>query len=799
MSSKIPGYFGLFSLLFLLAAAPQARAAWPQHPAQNLPITTSPLDQRNPVTISDGAGGMIVAWIDSTNGVSADVHVQRIGVGGDLLWGANGIVACAAEGRQDEIALASDGGNGAIVSWSDYRPGTLAGDLYAQHIDGEGNVQWLADGALVSGAVNGQQGAKSVADGAGGAFFVWIDGRNFVANVYAQRVNSAGEPQWPGDVRITGYTCGGNCTVLNPQLIADGTGGVIAAWVDGRVPDFFQLDIYAQRINSDGNALWGTDGAPVCTAPSVQVHPALISDGLGGAIVAWLDARNGVFTESSIQAQRVDANGTAQWTHNGVELRTTLGISQYPKLVSDQAGGAIVTWNDLRSGTGDIYARRISSGGSPMWTANGVPVSVAAGEQSSPQINEDQAGGAIIVWQDHRSGEDADIYVQRVTLNGDPAWASDGLALCTAPGTQIDPMLVPDGVGGAIVAWADLRNGADLDIYAQRIERAGSFGRPQPHIASVRDVPNDQGGRVKVSWGASYLDAEPVDGITEYRVWRSAPPNAAIPAASASSRVMRRAPSPEAAEIYWEYLVTLPAAQLPGYSFVAPTTGDSVEASNPRTHFMIEAIGPAGHWFSSADSGYSVDNLAPAGPAPFTAKYVHTYVALHWGRSGEADFAFYRMYRGASPDFVPGIGNRITQQSDTGYVDVRLPDQWYKLSAVDAHGNESPFATLGPHEILDTPSGSAVGVWLSAPRPNPMFDRSTIAFGLATGGRTRLTVFDPGGREVRRLVDAMLPAGEHSASWDGSDGRGRRLAGGVYLYRLEVPGRTLRGRVAVIH
>ena len=43
----------------------------------------------------------------------------------------------------------------------------------------------------------------------------------------------------------------------------------------------------------------------------------------------------------------------------------------------------------------------------------------------------------------------------------------------------------------------------------------------------------------------------------------------------------------------------------------------------------------------------------------------------------------------------------------------------------------------------------------------------------------RLVVYDVMGREVARLIDGALPAGQHRATWDASG-----LPSGLYLYRL---------------
>jgi hypothetical protein len=75
--------------------------------------------------------------------------------------------------------------------------------------------------------------------------------------------------------------------------------------------------------------------------------------------------------------------------------------------------------------------------------------------------------------------------------------------------------------------------------------------------------------------------------------------------------------------------------------------------------------------------------------------------------------------------------------------------------------------------------------------PNPLADRTTIAFELARPSRARLAVYDVGGRLVRLLLDAERAAGRHVAAWDARDDRGRSVGSGVYFVRLHVPGETV--------
>ena len=129
-------------------------------------------------------------------------------------------------------------------------------------------------------------------------------------------------------------------------------------------------------------------------------------------------------------------------------------------------------------GNYDIYAHHVLSTGAvdATWPADGRALCTAANDQHYPTIVSDGAGGAIVTWHDHRTGT-ADIYAQHVLSTGavDGAWPADGRALCTAAGHQQFPTIVADAVGGAIVTWQDPRDGT-LDIYAQRVGAGGSIG-----------------------------------------------------------------------------------------------------------------------------------------------------------------------------------------------------------------------------------------------------------------------------------------------------------------------------------
>jgi 1,4-alpha-glucan branching enzyme len=91
---------------------------------------------------------------------------------------------------------------------------------------------------------------------------------------------------------------------------------------------------------------------------------------------------------------------------------------------------------------------------------------------------------------------------------------------------------------------------------------------------------------------------------------------------------------------------------------------------------------------------------------------------------------------------------------------------------------------------IDGPVGSAAGLSLHPPYPNPTAGGTRIAFELGKPGRARIAIHDVAGRLVRVVEEREYPSGRAEISWDGTDGRGDRVAPGIYLIRIESGGKS---------
>ncbi|MFQ6002739.1 MAG: hypothetical protein ACE5KJ_03245, partial [Candidatus Zixiibacteriota bacterium] len=155
-------------------------------------------------------------------------------------------------------------------------------------------------------------------------------------------------------------------------MASDGSNGAIITWQDFH-PVSTYSDIYAQRVDSNGDILWTNNGAAICTEGRLCC-PAMESDNIGGAIITWLDKRHG---NLDIYAQRVDEDGNTLWALSGVAICITATIQYEHDITSDGAEGAIVTWEDNPIGDADIYAQRVDSSGAVSWAADGVAICTA--------------------------------------------------------------------------------------------------------------------------------------------------------------------------------------------------------------------------------------------------------------------------------------------------------------------------------------------------------------------------------------------------------------------------------------
>jgi tripartite motif-containing protein 71 len=276
--------------------------------------------------------------------------------------------------------------------------------------------------------------------------------------------------------------------------------------------------------------------------------------------------------------------------------------------------------------------------------------------------------------------------------------------------------------------------------------RVQKFASP-PEIVAIADVPGDEGGAATLSFARSSAEPMSAGGVlSQYRIVRIDGPIGVV-----VGNVAADAASTEA---------------------VIATGANATAVLAGIKEYAVQALTvmPGVPGLVTQNYGFSVDNLAPPAPNPFTAVYDAGATALHWGASPAPDLAEYRLYRGPTPPaLVPA--NLIHASPDTGYADVGPAGGFYAIVAADTSGNVGAAASVGPEQTVDAPGD-----------PAPAF-----AFAPA-----RLELVNAAGRRV--WSRAVSGGGTHAVRVAESDA----LAPGIYLARLVRSERSIVRRLVVL-
>ena len=808
----------------LLAPLP-ARAQWSTDPTNSNLLCNFLYYAQWLTPLSDGSGGAYFTWADERGaGLTNRVFIQRVAAPGYFPtgWVPQATRVCNVEAVQNEPVAAFDG-RAVYVAWSDLR-GAVS-DIYLQRVLPDGTIApgWPAGGVRLSLGTNSNHAPAICSNGLGGAVIAWVrDSLPADQNIQAAKVDSTGAVK--ALVAVVGGAGSQNDPVLVNYDPNNFPGDVILAYQDNASGN------YNIRALGLGASL-GTDWGPVdiCNALGDQTDVRVATDGYPYVYFVWSDQRTATPTiyENVYFLYWPNLGNTFGTVANGTMVSSGTATVTLTSAAPDGTGNLLIGWEQPTGAFASVYAQHMQHSGVPTtgwpWYGRAVCTGCAQDEREI-KVTSDGAGGLIGTWRDNRNGGQYDIFAQRIDAlaNVGLNWPATGLPVGTSAFTQFFPNLVPDGSGDAIISFRDPRSCSLCGDgpTANKVDHFGVLGDARPAIAAIQDVKADQGGSVRLVWTGSYLDSDPRFAIANYWIWRQVPTTLAAQQVHAGAAVMDEALSADlasgraampghglfmttgtaATSISWEFVESQPASGFPSYSAVVATTRDSTGGANPYTLFMVQARTTAGaFWNSLADSGYSVDNIPPFAPTPAVGNYSGGVATLHWAPVVVGDLANYRVYRGASSSFVPSPSNLKGSPTDTAFTDVAGAPYVYRVSAVDAHGNEGPNTLITPNGIASVGDhGLPNEVSFAPPKPNPARGSTLLSYALPRAGRVRLALYDVTGRRVRVLADGEREAGDQSVVWDLRDDGGRAVSAGLYLARLEAGGHLFIQRVLAL-
>jgi hypothetical protein len=614
-------------------------------------------------------------------------------------------------------------------------------------------AQWVEDGGPLCTATDTQEHVYIVSDGAGGAIIAWDDDRDY-QDIYAQRVNNLGEILWAANGVLV-------CGVASPNLrhlASDGAGGALFVWDDYRT--FSSRDVYAQRIGANGAVYWPADGVYLASDGRTGGKYARIAcDGSKGGIAVWNDERTYGTTLTDIYANGVDSLGNV-WAADGIPIATVGGIQKDPHIAPDGAGGAIMAWEDYRGtypNNHSIFAQRVDGDGAVLWTANGVALAnLLSKDVLDPFVVSDGKGGAIVAWQDNRSFYD--IYAQRIDGGGNVKWTANGVAVCAAAEWQGRVRAIPDGEGGAIITWWDNRD-VDGDIFAQRVDSLGNTlwtadgvpvcTDPGESYQQLDIAPDGEGGAVIVWNDGRGADTD----IYAQRIDADGNPLWAVDGVLVCG----------AAE--WQYY---PAIASDGAHGAIVAWEDE---RNADTDIYFNSVNYAGDQkVATLLAGHSAQASGDGITIRWTLSERDPDIAFHVLRSKGIDESLAELE--AQPIEEDRLSFAFTDKScEAGRtyryrIDVSVSGE--RRALFETGGITMPELALKLHQNF----------------PNPFNPNTIIRYTLPRRTHVSLKIFDTAGRLVRILVDGHQDRGEREIAWDGRGELGSAVTSGIYYYSL---------------
>ncbi|OGF27155.1 hypothetical protein A2331_00170 [Candidatus Falkowbacteria bacterium RIFOXYB2_FULL_34_18] len=213
-------------------------------------------DPRITLLEKSGAATTSIVWVDNKN-TDLDLFLHFYEQNGNPASTLPVRVNTNAVGdgsAQSEPSIISDNDDNTYIFWTDERNGDK--DVYAAKISKSGNFLWSPDNKKINtdpGSAN-QYSPDTARDSSGYFYIVWTDERNGDKDIYAQKYDTDGNPEWADDLEISHDTDSANQE--EPAIAIDATDNIYVVWTDERNGD---KDIYAQKYDTDGNNLWTQD------------------------------------------------------------------------------------------------------------------------------------------------------------------------------------------------------------------------------------------------------------------------------------------------------------------------------------------------------------------------------------------------------------------------------------------------------------------------------------------------------------------------------------------------------------
>ncbi len=382
----------------------------------------------------------------------------------------NNIISVA-PGAQMYPSVALDKRGGFFVAWTDARSSATGNDIYIQRFDSLGNTYFADNGIPVCVADGNQQFPWTVGTSDSCVIVFWYDDRPNYTNstdLYAQKLDPDGNPLWElNGVPVSQYNTPTPGALSEISIVPDDNGGAYISWTRSY---FGYGQLRAQRIDTNGNIMWDSTGAILTDGPVDSRSPRIARNPMGVTIVY-----RHTTSSYSIYYQIVDSTGNLQFATpgklvavDGPQIGTSVTLADI-----ENGEAVVVAW---AANSGGLFAQAMDMQGNRLWGDDHVTINnVPGGHTDFKVIRSRTSSDYYLVWKDGRRINVAyDIYAQKLNNLGQPQLTPNGIKVSGTPYTFTNTSISTNN-NGVYVSWAEASNPQGPGIYAQRINPDSTF------------------------------------------------------------------------------------------------------------------------------------------------------------------------------------------------------------------------------------------------------------------------------------------------------------------------------------
>ncbi len=497
--------------VILQKVSPEGIIQWDQ---MGVVVSGDQNSYRNDI-IADNGGGCWLTWMSSDN----KIYLQHINTDGTNVLEEYGILVCPSSYYQFYSQINQNSLNGIFVNWYANRDGHVG--IYSQVFNNSGTMQLAAEGLEIYTGIDNEIQKLELIATPNGINFLWRDQRfvdhteiflqsldengfllhsvngisltpenssfqhgyeshyhsetdllaivweweyGFLSQVSAQAVDASGTSVWSQE----GVALAPSHDQQFDVKISSDNNFIYTGWTANS--GAWQADNYvvAQKLDENGNLLWGEEGITITNLAEDDSLNAIT-----GRCYFWL---NTDFPPFRLYAKLLDENGNTApgWSDDGLWLSILPGCNYIRDLNARAIKiplGYLIFWQDRHNSNADIKGQLITEEGLIMWEDGGLPIVVNESFLTDFEVNfDDELFNTFFVWEDYRSGNHGEIYVQKIDINGNMLWSETGI--CISEGLCPDIARIGDYI---LLVWEDETENYTNNIKAQLINQSGEI------------------------------------------------------------------------------------------------------------------------------------------------------------------------------------------------------------------------------------------------------------------------------------------------------------------------------------